>query len=41
LSRVVVVSDDQEEIVAEIKRMNEQVDVIITSGGVGPTHDDV
>ena len=41
LSRVVVVSDDLEEIVAEIKRMNEQVDVIITSGGVGPTHDDV
>jgi FAD synthetase len=41
LSRVVVVSDDQEEIVAEIKKMNEQVDVIITSGGVGPTHDDV
>jgi molybdenum cofactor synthesis domain-containing protein len=41
LSRVVVVSDDLEEIVAEIKRMNKQVDVIITSGGVGPTHDDV
>ncbi len=41
LSRVVVVSDDQDEIVAEIKKMRGQVDVIITSGGVGPTHDDV
>jgi FAD synthetase len=41
LKRVVVVSDDQEEIVQEINRMRQKVDVIITSGGVGPTHDDV
>lgn len=41
LSKVVVCSDDQEEIVAEIKRLQRDVDVIITSGGVGPTHDDV
>ncbi len=41
LARVAVVSDDQEEIVAEIERMSDLVDVIITSGGVGPTHDDV
>jgi molybdenum cofactor synthesis domain-containing protein len=41
LNRVVVVSDDQEEIVAEVRRLQEEVDVIITSGGVGPTHDDV
>jgi len=41
LSRVVVVSDDQNEIVRELGKLNEMVDVIITSGGVGPTHDDV
>ena len=41
LSRVVVVSDDQDEIVKEIHQLQKQVDVIITSGGVGPTHDDV
>jgi len=41
LTRVVVVSDDQDEIIAEIKRMEKNVDVVITSGGVGPTHDDV
>jgi FAD synthetase len=41
LSRVVVVSDDQEKIVKEIQRMQSEVDVIITSGGIGPTHDDV
>lgn len=41
LSRVVVVSDDQAEIVKDIRRLQNEVDVIITSGGVGPTHDDV
>jgi FAD synthetase len=41
LSRVAIVSDDQDDIVAEIRRMQNEVDVIITSGGVGPTHDDV
>lgn len=41
LSRVVFVSDDHDEIVNEIHRMHRHVDVIITSGGVGPTHDDV
>lgn len=41
LTRVVVVSDDQDDIVQEIRRMREEVDVIVTSGGVGPTHDDV
>jgi len=41
LSRVVVVSDDVHEITKEIRRLRNEVDVVITSGGVGPTHDDV
>lgn len=41
LKRVVVVSDDQHDIVNEILTMQHEVDVIVTSGGVGPTHDDV
>ena len=41
LVRTVVVSDDMDEIVSEIRRMQQQVDIVITSGGVGPTHDDV
>jgi molybdopterin-biosynthesis enzyme MoeA-like protein/3'-phosphoadenosine 5'-phosphosulfate sulfotransferase (PAPS reductase)/FAD synthetase len=43
LQRVVVCSDDQDEIVKDIQRMLEEdkVDVLITSGGIGPTHDDV
>lgn len=41
LSRVSIISDDGQDIVDEIRRFTNEVDVIITSGGVGPTHDDV
>ena len=41
LARVSVVSDDGAEIAAEIRRMQGLCDVVITSGGVGPTHDDM
>jgi FAD synthetase len=41
LKCVVVVSDVLEDIVEEIRRMQAKVDVVITSGGVGGTHDDV
>ena len=41
LKYVVVVSDILEDIVGEIRRMQGLVDVVITSGGVGGTHDDV
>ena len=41
LSRVLVVPDDVHEIASEIRRLRNEVDVVITSGGVGPTHDDV
>lgn len=41
LSRVVVISDETNEIANEIRRLRKEVDVLITSGGVGATHDDV
>lgn len=41
LKCVVVVSDTLDDIVLEIRRMRTMVDVVITSGGVGATHDDV
>eukprot|EP00584_Thalassiosira_punctigera_P016619 CAMPEP_0172554626 /NCGR_PEP_ID=MMETSP1067-20121228/55516_1 /TAXON_ID=265564 ORGANISM="Thalassiosira punctigera, Strain Tpunct2005C2" /NCGR_SAMPLE_ID=MMETSP1067 /ASSEMBLY_ACC=CAM_ASM_000444 /LENGTH=767 /DNA_ID=CAMNT_0013343031 /DNA_START=294 /DNA_END=2597 /DNA_ORIENTATION=- len=41
LSRVSIIPDDGQTIVDEILRFRKEVDVIITSGGVGPTHDDV
>lgn len=41
LRQVSVVSDDLEAICREIAQLSERVDVLVTSGGVGPTHDDV
>lgn len=40
LKCVAVISDDLDEIAKEIRRLQTCVDVIITSGGVGPTHDE-
>eukprot|EP00547_Thalassionema_nitzschioides_P009318 CAMPEP_0194229806 /NCGR_PEP_ID=MMETSP0156-20130528/44078_1 /TAXON_ID=33649 /ORGANISM="Thalassionema nitzschioides, Strain L26-B" /LENGTH=637 /DNA_ID=CAMNT_0038962365 /DNA_START=188 /DNA_END=2101 /DNA_ORIENTATION=- len=41
LAKVVFVSDCPVSIEQEIKRLQQEVDIVITSGGVGPTHDDV
>ncbi len=41
LRRVAIVPDEQEEIVAELRRMASAHDHVFTSGGVGPTHDDI
>ncbi|GAC1559887.1 MAG: competence/damage-inducible protein A [Polyangiales bacterium] len=41
LRRVVVILDDVEEIAREVKALSSTHDWLFTSGGVGPTHDDV
>jgi molybdenum cofactor synthesis domain-containing protein len=41
LRRVVIVKDDVETIVREVRELSRSHDWLITSGGVGPTHDDV
>merc|ERR1719203_2605907 len=41
LARVVIVPDEFDAIVSEIKSLLQIVDIIITSGGIGPTHDDI
>jgi molybdenum cofactor synthesis domain-containing protein len=41
LRRMVVVPDEVELIADEVRAMRPAVDVLFTSGGVGPTHDDV
>ena len=41
LRRVVVCPDDVADIAADIRRLRGRFDYLITSGGVGPTHDDV
>jgi molybdenum cofactor synthesis domain-containing protein len=41
LRRVVMIPDEIEEIAREVRSLSEAFDVVFTSGGVGPTHDDV
>ncbi|MBU0551202.1 competence/damage-inducible protein A [Myxococcota bacterium] len=41
LRRVLILPDDVPTLAEEIPRLAAQVDVVFTSGGVGPTHDDV
>ena len=41
LARIVVVPDEVEVIAEAVRTLAPRVDVLFTSGGVGPTHDDV
>jgi molybdenum cofactor synthesis domain-containing protein len=41
LERVVIVPDEIDVIAAEVRQLSSSFDVVFTSGGVGPTHDDV
>ncbi|PGH05528.1 hypothetical protein GX51_02866 [Blastomyces parvus] len=41
LKRIEVIADDESEIIEAVKRMSERYDFVVTSGGIGPTHDDI
>jgi molybdenum cofactor synthesis domain-containing protein len=41
LARVEIIPDDEAEIAATVRALAARYDVVFTSGGVGPTHDDV
>jgi molybdenum cofactor synthesis domain-containing protein len=41
LRRIVVIPDEVESIAEAVRDLRSQCDVLFTSGGVGPTHDDV
>lgn len=41
LKRVEVIADDEVEIIEASRRMVQTYDFVVTSGGIGPTHDDI
>jgi len=41
LKRIEVIADDEGEIVEAVQRMSTNYDFVVTSGGIGPTHDDI
>lgn len=40
LVELVYVRDDVDHLAATVRRLSESADIVITSGGIGPTHDD-
>lgn len=41
LRRVIVCPDEMDDIVADLNELRRRHDLVVTSGGVGPTHDDI
>jgi molybdenum cofactor synthesis domain-containing protein len=41
VGRIEVVPDDQVDIAASVRALSRRFDLVFTSGGIGPTHDDV
>lgn len=37
LKRIEVIADDEEEIIEAARRMSDNYDFVVTSGGIGPT----
>ncbi|RMZ85576.1 hypothetical protein DV737_g600, partial [Chaetothyriales sp. CBS 132003] len=41
MKRVEVIADDEDEIIEAVRRISRNYDFVVTSGGIGPTHDDI
>ena len=41
VQRITVLADEHDDILAEVREQARRYDVVVTSGGVGPTHDDI
>ncbi|KAK0744132.1 MoaB/Mog domain-containing protein [Schizothecium vesticola] len=39
--RIEVIEDDESQIIEAVRRMSDRYDFVVTSGGIGPTHDDI
>jgi molybdopterin-biosynthesis enzyme MoeA-like protein len=37
LKRIEVIADDEDEIIEAVQRMHKNYDLVVTSGGIGPT----
>jgi molybdopterin-biosynthesis enzyme MoeA-like protein len=38
MKRIEVIADDEAEIIEAVRRMSQNYDFVVTSGGIGPTH---
>lgn len=38
MKRIEVIADDEEEIIEAVRRMSNNYDFVVTSGGIGPTY---
>jgi len=41
LTEIAIVADDDAAIISTLNRLRSQYDAVLTSGGIGPTHDDI
>ncbi len=41
LERVLMIPDEKELLIKEIQQLSSQFELVVTSGGIGPTHDDL
>ncbi|RHZ81972.1 hypothetical protein Glove_115g29 [Diversispora epigaea] len=41
VKRIEIIPDEEEEIIEAVKRLSSKFDFVVTSGGIGPTHDDI
>ena len=41
LGEISIVPDQADAIISSLNRLRDQIDAVITSGGIGPTHDDI